>query len=70
MKWEKNRYTDTLGTDIEPDEVYKVLIRGAPTVVQWVKNPTAVAQIPVEAWVPSHFPAQWVKGCGVAIAAV
>ena len=30
--------------------------QGVPTVVQWVKNPTAADQVAVEAWVPS--PAQ------------
>ena len=32
--------------------------------VQWVKAPTAVAQVTAEAWVRS--PAPWVKGSGIA----
>ena len=33
--------------------------------VQWVKAPTAVAQVTAEAWVRS--PAPWVKGSGIAM---
>ena len=36
--------------------------------VQWVKNPTAVALVTAEVWVPAPRPAQWVKGSGVAAA--
>ena len=36
--------------------------------MQWFKNPTAVAQDAVEAWAQSLV--QWVKGSGVAAAAV
>ena len=35
---------------------------------QWVKNPTAVAQVTAEAQVPS--PAQWIKESGIAAAAL
>ena len=46
-----------------------MVIREFPTVVHWVKNPTAMAPAAAEAWV--FFlcsPVQWVKGCGLAIA--
>jgi len=38
-----------------------------PAVAQWVKNPTAVAQVVAEAPVQSWM-AQWVEGSGTAIA--
>ena len=35
---------------------------GVPTVVQWVKNPTSVAQVAVPVWVAPPAPVQWVAG--------
>lgn len=37
---------------------------------QWGKNPTVAARVTAEAWVWSSGPAQWVKGSGIAEAAV
>ena len=34
--------------------------------VQWVKNPTAVAWVAEEVWVRSPAPVQWVKGSSIA----
>ena len=45
---------------------YKILILGVLTVVQWVKNPTAAAQVAAKAQVHFPGPGQWVKGSGVA----
>ena len=33
--------------------VKKMTLTGVPAAVQWVKNPTAAAQVPPEAWVRS-----------------
>ena len=43
---------------------------GVPTVAQWVKNPTAVAQVAAEVWVQGLGPVQWVKGSSIATAVV
>ena len=40
--------------------------RGVPAVRQWVKSPTAVAQVTVEAQVQSPAGCRWLKGCGMA----
>ena len=41
-------------------------INGVFAVVQWVKNPTAVAQDSIEVRVQSLSLVQWVKGSGIA----
>ena len=43
---------------------------GVPTVVHWVKNPIAAAQVALEAWVQSTIWPSRLKGSGIATAAV
>ena len=45
---------------------FRNTILGVPTVAQWVKNPTATAQVAVEVWVPIPSLVQWVKVSGAA----
>ena len=46
-----------------------ILMYRVPAVVQWVKNPTAVAQVAVEAWLSSLTQHSCVKSSGIVAAA-
>ena len=41
----------TTGTPPNFYRLYSIVIVGVPTVMQWIKNLTAVAQVAAEAWV-------------------